>query len=76
MLWTNSEIAIREVTLLQQSLSWFSLSVYEGCPVPSSIRYDDAVVQWRSGVRLFAAPWTAALQRCLSQSPGVCSNSS
>ena len=66
MLWTNSEIAIREVTLLQQSLSCFSLSVYEGCPVPSSIRYDVAVVQLLSGVRLFSAPWTAARQPSLS----------
>ena len=62
MLQTNSEIDIREVTLLQQSLPCISLSVYEGCPVPSSIRYDVAVVQLLSGVWLFSAPWTAARQ--------------
>ena len=72
MLWTNSDIAIRKVTLLQQSLQCFSLSINEGCSVPSSIRYDVAVVQLLSSVRLFSAPWTAV--HCPSLSPGVCSN--
>ena len=66
MLWTNSDIAIRKVTLLQQSLQCFSLSINEGCSVPSSIRYDVAVVQLLSSVRLFSVPWTAARQASLS----------
>ena len=66
MLWTNSETAIEKVTLLRQSLQCFSLSIYEGCSVQSSIRHDVAVVQLLSGIRLFSAPWTAALQASLS----------
>ena len=62
MLWTNSEIAVQKVTLLQQSLPFFSLSIYEGCSVQSSIRYEVTVIQLLSGVRLFSIPWAAARQ--------------